>query len=153
VCGSAAYRRQKFNIRAYRRGRTVPPAFAGGIFSIPRYERGTEDVALRQTRVYPPRAGTMAYRPRGGTRAIPRNGAGSAAAPRGCLRSTTLFLFSLPEGFRHYVPPCTGKREKATKREESTRGFLLAAPLTPPKFAGLVRFGYPWLELSQHPPR
>jgi hypothetical protein len=38
----------------------------------------------------------------------------------------------------------TRKREKASKREESARGFLQAAPLTPPKLVGLVRFGYPW---------
>jgi hypothetical protein len=45
-----------------------------------------------------------------------RTAAGSAAAPRGCLRSDTLSLSFM------------GKREKAAKREESTRDFLQAVP-------------------------
>jgi hypothetical protein len=42
----------------------------------------------------------------------------------------------------------SGKREKASKRERSTRGFLQAAPLTPPKLGGALRFDYPKLVWS-----
>jgi hypothetical protein len=88
-----------------------------------RYERGTK---------FPPRAGTRVLPPHGGGE---RRGIGDA-----CAQNRFLSLpFQRASGTT--CLPVMGKREKATKREESTRGFLQAAPLTPPKFGGLVRWG------------
>jgi hypothetical protein len=71
------------------------------------------------------------FRLRAGRGLFRRTAAGSAAASEMPALNCAFSLF-------------TRKREKASKREESAGGFLQAAPVTPPKFGGLVRFDYPW---------